>query len=204
MLVHVSGQGPARLDHEDRFGDATCLPMDGRPFATGCSPADERRLTRRGHRGGMPMVDRHAGSEPLRWEWSGGDASIGSPAPPGDLLPSGGVPAPAPAPASHRALALDALRVLRMLRDHPSDAGPWGGPAFAREVDHIRDHLAPIVSRRGLAASYGREAHRRRGADRTGDTSLIRPVVVAYALRWMELGDGAPRPRWSDPVTASG
>ena len=47
-------------------------------------------------------------------------------------------------PAAHRALALDAQRVLRHLRDHPRDAGLWGEPAFAREVDRIRHHLAPI------------------------------------------------------------
>jgi hypothetical protein len=152
----------------------------------------------------MPMVHHHTGSKPPRVAWSSSDVSIGSSAPPEDLLPSGGVPAPAPAPAPDRTLALDALRVLRILRDHPRDAGSWGEPAFAREVDLIRGHIAPIVSRRGLAASYGREACHRRGADGAGDASITRPVVVAHALRWMELDDGPPRPRCSDPVPASG
>ena len=64
--------------------------------------------------------------------------------------------------------SIDALRLLRRLRDHPRDAGPWGEPAFAREVERIRRDLAPIVSRRALAASFGREAFRR--AARTGPT----------------------------------
>ncbi len=63
--------------------------------------------------------------------------------------------------APYRDLPRDALLLLRSLRDRPRDAGPWGEPAFAREVDRIRAQLAPIRDRRGLAASYGREAFRR-------------------------------------------
>jgi hypothetical protein len=104
-------------------------------------------------------------------------------------------------PAPHRALALDALLVLRMLRDHPRDAGPWGEPAFAREVELVRAQLAPIRDRRGLAASYGREAFRRRDARDRGDPPGLRPSRVAYAVRWLELGDGVERPGWTSLVT---
>ena len=147
---------------------------------------------------------------------SGGASSTGDPASPGDLLPSG-EPAAASALAPHRALALDALRLLRILRDRPRDAGPWGVPAFAREVDLVRAQLAPIRDRRGLAASFAREAFRAFPAaadppDRPdgpdGPVPGLSPVRVAYAVRWLELGRGARHPAWSrltsDPVTDRG
>ena len=117
------------------------------------------------------------------------------------LLPSGGAARVAPAPAPHRALALDALAVLRILRRHPRDAGLWGEPAFAREVEIIRRQLAPIRDRRGLASSYGREAFRMRSADDVLGLPLRRPTAIAYAVRWLELGDGVPRPGWTSLVT---
>jgi hypothetical protein len=141
----------------------------------------------------MPTVGRPPGPDPTLVVRPGGDASIGSHSPPEDLLPPGGVSATAPAPDPHRALALDALRVLRVLRglgDRPRGAGSWEEPAFAREVELVRGHLAPIRSRCGLTSSFGREA------------SFTRPLRVAYALRWLELGDGVARPRWIDLVTA--
>jgi len=114
-------------------------------------------------------------------------------------------------------LALDALRVLRRLSAHlgdrPRDAGPWGGSAFAREVDRVRCQLAPIRDRRGLASSYRREAFRQladrfvleAGADSGAPTRQPdpHPTSVAYAVRWLELGDGVPRPAWTSLVTGS-
>ena len=94
--------------------------------------------------------------------------------------------------------------ILRRLRDHPRDAGPWGEPAFAREVDLVRCHLAPIRSRRGLAASFGREAFHRPAIERPPDPLLVGPVRIAYAVRWLELGDGEPRPGWTSLVTGRG
>jgi len=73
-------------------------------------------------------------------------------------------------------------------------------PAFAWEVDRVRRQLAPIVSRRALASSFAREAFRTAGASAAGairGTGSIGPVHCAYAVRWLELGDGAPRPGWS-------
>jgi len=101
-------------------------------------------------------------------------------------------------------LALDALRVLRDLRDRPRDAGFWGEPAFAREVDLVRRHLAPISTRRALAASFGREAFHGPGVTGRRDPSAFRPVRIAYAVRWLELGDGRSRSSWSDLVTGRG
>ena len=154
--------------------------------------------------GAMPIVARQPGPRPTRVPRSGGDASLGAIAPSEDLPPSDGVPPSAPALAPHRALALDAIRILRSLRDHPRDAGPWGEPAFAREVDLVRRHLAPIRSRRGLAASFGREAFNRPAVERTPDPNSFGSVRVAYAVRWLELGDGVARPGWTSLVTDRG
>lgn len=75
-------------------------------------------------------------------------------------------------------------------------------PAFAREVDQIRAQLAPIRDRRGLAASFGREAFRTFDPrDASTSTGGIGPVRVAYAVRWLELGRGVRQPAWSSLVT---
>ena len=101
-----------------------------------------------------------------------------------------------------RELPRDALLLLRNLRDRPPrDAGPWGEPAFAREVDRIRAQLAPIRDRRGLAASWAREAFRVHGTGPTdGTLSQPRASRAAYLVRWLELGDGIRRPAWSEFV----
>ena len=110
-------------------------------------------------------------------------------------------------------LPSDLARIVRGLRDHPRDAGLWGEPAFAWEVDRIRHQLAPIATRRALASSYAREAFRNltgsgnagpppgSSAGRLRDPGAIGPVRFAYTIRWLELGDGAPRPGWSGFLT---
>jgi hypothetical protein len=100
-----------------------------------------------------------------------------------------------------RELPRDALLLLRNLRDRPRDAGPWGEPAFAREVDRVRAQLAPIRDRRGLAASWAREAFRVHGPE-GAEVTLTRPRAsrAAYLVRWLELGDGVRRPAWSEFV----
>jgi hypothetical protein len=85
--------------------------------------------------------------------------------------------------------SIDTLRLLRRFRDLPRDAGPWGEPAFAREVERVRRDLGPIVSRQSLAASFDREAARPAA------------VRVAYAVRWVELGDDDAEAPWTGPVT---
>ena len=97
-------------------------------------------------------------------------------------------------PAPARALALDALRIARLLRDPARRPERWAQPAFAAEVELIRRHLAPVRTRRTLAASYGREAFHL--APTQADGADPSPTRLAYALRWLELRDGATGPSW--------
>jgi hypothetical protein len=144
----------------------------------------------------MPMVVRPP--EPHRSEVSrtGGASTIGHPPPLEDLLPSGGSLVPAPAPAPHRVLALDALRLRRVLRAGDHRPLPWTEPRFAREVELVRRHLAPLRSRRSLTASFGREAFH--GLDGRPTTPPIGPIRAAYAIRWFELGGRMTLPAWTN------
>lgn len=118
---------------------------------------------------------------------------------PGALLSPGALFPPAPVPAPARALALDALRVSRALRDPAKRPERWAQPAFGAEVELVRRHLAPVRSRQTLAASYGREAfHLVLSRAEREDPS---PIRLAYALRWMELRDGATGPSWQSLLT---
>ena len=150
----------------------------------------------------MPIVARQRGSRPNAVPRTVGDRRIGDEAPPEDLLPSGGAHPTLAPPAPHRALALDAIHVVRRLRDQPEGPDPWVRPAFAREVQSIRSHLAPIRTRRALAASYGREAGVGGRTSRPREMSALPPLRIAYALRWLELGDGLARPGWIELVAA--
>lgn len=67
----------------------------------------------------------------------------------------------------------------------------------------MRSHLSPIRGRAVLAASFGREAfhfeafHSDAGRGVADPEGMgLGPVTVAYAIRWLELGDREPRPRW--------
>ena len=85
----------------------------------------------------------------------------------------------------------------------------WTTTAFGREVDRTRAQLAPIRTRDALAISFSREAavaatRRRTPAARVGRGAVSRmqgptagPVRLAYAIRWLELGDGRARPAWA-------
>jgi hypothetical protein len=118
-----------------------------------------------------------------------GGTSIGThAASPEDLLPAGDSLATAPAPAPARALALDALRLLRRLRDPALRPDRWSQPTFRHEIELIRAHLAPLRTRKALAASYGREAFHLSMDDAARHDPG--PVRLAYALRWLELGAG--------------
>jgi hypothetical protein len=99
--------------------------------------------------------------------------------------------------SADRALAVVAGATVRRARHPERRPARWMLPVFAREVDLIRLHLAPIRSRGGLAASFGREAFHGDIDPRTADGESVGPVTVAYAIRWLELGDGAPRPPWT-------
>lgn len=149
----------------------------------------------------MPMVVRPPEPHPAVPR-SGGESNVGGHPPLGGLLPSSGVHAPAPVlhPAPpHRALALDALRLRRVLRDPLRRPPGWGDATFAREVELVRRHLAPLRTRRSLTASFGREAFQTLDPDRTRP-GLLGPVRAAYAIRWLELGSGAGLPAWSSLV----
>jgi hypothetical protein len=74
----------------------------------------------------------------------------------------------------------------------------WIRTPFGREVDGTRAQLAPIRTRAALAASFSREASvaATRSAPLT-PADPPGPVRVAYAIRWLELGDGRARPDWA-------
>lgn len=115
-----------------------------------------------------------------------------------DLLPSSGSLVPAPAPAPARVLALDALRLLRSLQRAPSRRGRsrpahWFDASFATQVDTVRAHLAPVVGRRALVDSFAREACQHDSVESPDDREAVR---LAYALAWLELGDGVVRADW--------
>jgi hypothetical protein len=76
----------------------------------------------------------------------------------------------------------------------------WTTFPFGQEVDRTRGQLAPIRSRAALLASYSREASIAvtRGMVEIGLPAG--PVRIAYAIRWLELGDGRPRPIWGSFV----
>ncbi len=152
----------------------------------------------------MPIVARLAGPDASTASTAGTDASLGGAGSPGALLPSGERVGDVPALAPHRTLARVALLVTRTLRDHPRDADPWGEPAFAREVDLIRSQLMPIRSRRGLATSFERESFQSREFAGPREPATMHAVRVAYALRWLELGDGILRRAWTGLVTDRG
>jgi len=97
-----------------------------------------------------------------------------------------------------RDLARIALDVVVRAIDPVTLPRRWSTPAFAREVAEVRAQLAPIQSRRSLAESFGREAA---VAATTTPVTIAPPeppgpVRVAYAIRWLELGDERMRPSW--------
>jgi hypothetical protein len=107
-----------------------------------------------------------------------------------------------------RTLAAEALRLLRQLGDPDGNPPAWSDSAFVREVGLVRAHLAPIRSRAGLAASYGREAFQSPVVTALGPSDDVPgPVRVAYSIRWLELGDDVSRPAWPahlrTPVSAA-
>jgi hypothetical protein len=74
----------------------------------------------------------------------------------------------------------------------------WTTVPFGREVDRTRAQLVPIRSRAALATSFSREASV--AVTRFAEPAPLMPpgpVRVAYAIRWLELGDDRPRPAWA-------
>jgi hypothetical protein len=104
-----------------------------------------------------------------------------------------------PAREVERDLARIALDVVVRSLDPASIPRRWSTYAFGREVALVRDQLAPIRSRNALAESFRREAAVAVTATAVPSPSEPPgPVRVAYAIRWLELGDDRIRPRWED------
>lgn len=147
----------------------------------------------------MPIAARPLGPDFWGKSWVEGDAAAGTTSPPRVLLPSGGPPGRVPAPMPPRALALDALLLLRRFRGTAAADAVWSDPAFGRQVEAIRSQLAPIRSRRALTASFWREAAHIHRPILVPDGRPLEPpgpLRLAYAIRWLELGDGELRPGW--------
>jgi hypothetical protein len=113
--------------------------------------------------------------------------------PGGGPATSPGVPPPSPfePDSPSRALALTAIYVVRHSRRPADRPAAWSLPGFAREVDLVRLHLRPVRSRQVLAASFGRESFH---AGPSTAASAGGAVAVAYAIRWLELGNRVERP----------
>ena len=93
-----------------------------------------------------------------------------------------------------RALALDGLRIGRLLPDSSRWPRRWRQPAFGVEVERIRRRLARIHARETLVSSYRREVFEY--AVPRSYRAAGSALRVAYALRWLELQDGATGPSW--------
>jgi hypothetical protein len=147
--------------------------------------------TRTRQPGATESVTSHPVTEPRP-----GDTSPGMQRPSTEeLLPLRALLAPAPVPAPARALALDAMRVSRALRDPARRPARWTQPSFGAQVELVRRHLAPVQSRRSLAASFGREAFH--VAPTAAERDDPNPIRLAYALRWLELGNGIAEGSWA-------
>ena len=104
---------------------------------------------------------------------------------------------PLPEPDERHELARVALDLVLRTAE-PIDAPQrWTTPAFGAEVDRTRAQLAPIRSRDALLASFRREASISATRGQPHDGRPAGPVRVAYAIRWLELGDGRDRPAWA-------
>lgn len=92
-------------------------------------------------------------------------------------------------------VAVDAAAILEGLPRRAAGRR-WAAVAFAREVEGIRRHLAPISEPGVLLSSFGREAVHLRTAVAAGAAPAT-PIRVAYAIRWIELVTGLRLPDWS-------
>lgn len=119
-----------------------------------------------------------------------------------------GTPSTGPDPRHELArLALDVVVRTAAPIDVPTS---WLRPGFALEVDRTRAQLAPIRTRKGLMTSFAREASiaaTRVPPGLAATASAAQPppgpIRVAYAIRWLELGDGRPRGPWAGIVRGS-
>ena len=96
--------------------------------------------------------------------------------------------APAPVPAPARALALDAMRVSRALRDPARRPARWA----SRRSEHRSSSFGATSRRSRADVRWRRRSDARRSTSsrpRRNATTRTR-IRLAYALRWLELGRG--------------
>jgi len=121
------------------------------------------------------------------------------------MLPTGAPAVVAP----ERVLARIALELIVGAARPKQMPARWRTPSFGREVAAVRAQLGPIRSRSALTASFSRDAAIAATTPpavprQPSPTAAIRPlgldapgpVRVAYAIRWLELGDGRERASW--------
>ena len=101
-----------------------------------------------------------------------------------------------PDPDGRRELARLALDLVVRTAEPLDPPRRWTAPAFIAEVDRTRGQLKPIRSRDALLASFVREASVSASRGQAIEERPAGTVRVAYALRWLELGDGRSRPSW--------
>ncbi len=108
-------------------------------------------------------------------------------------------------PDSRHELARLALDVVVRTSEPQTVPAQWRTVPFGREVDRTRAQLVPIRSREALARSFEREASvsvtRLIGSEVPAAPVTPGPVRVAYAVRWLELGDDRDRPSWTAIVS---
>ena len=93
-----------------------------------------------------------------------------------------------------RALAIDALRLGRVLKEPAMWPRRWAEPAFGAEVERCRRHVADLRTHEALAAAYEHDVFELLTGGR-GDAE-VSPIRVAYALRWLELQEDSIGPAW--------
>jgi hypothetical protein len=93
-----------------------------------------------------------------------------------------------------RALAIDALRLGRLLREPSAWPQRWTEPAFGADVEQCRRHVADLTTQDALARAYGHDVFERLSGG-PGDATAS-PIRVAYALRWLELQEESVGPAW--------
>ena len=93
-----------------------------------------------------------------------------------------------------RALAIDALRLGRLLRDSSLWPRHWTEPTFGADVERCRRHVADQTTHHDLASAYEHDVFR--WLTRGRGTAEGSPIRVAYALRWLELQQDSIGPAW--------
>ena len=108
-------------------------------------------------------------------------------------------------PGGRHELARLALDVVVRTSEPQTVPPQWRTVRFGREVDGTRAQLGPIRSREALARSFEREATvsvtRSLSPDRDATPVTPGPIRVAYAVRWLELGDDRARSSWTAIVS---